>query len=1046
MKAFQLDRNLVGDYESFSRSFTRIRANDLREAIDQRYAAGHFWPDALLSINPHYEHGPTVDALAASGVIDPLTAQVFRSEGQPLKFYAHQGQAIAKANAGQSFVVTTGTGSGKSLCFFVPIVDAVIRARKVGAPVSTRAIIVYPMNALANSQIEEIEGYLKQAGLPDDLRPRVQRYTGQEKEEERKRVAANPPDVLLTNYMMLELLLTRQDEVDKQVIKNAAGLEFIVLDELHTYRGRQGADVALLVRRLRDRCGGLRPPICIGTSATMASEGGDEERAATVSSVASRLFGTPIGPDGVIDESLRRATDDRLTPETIKSKLRAVVEGPVPEALTDDTLRTHPLAVWCELAIGLEDRRVLRRRRPVAFSVAADMLANETGLSPEHCRGALEAFLTRASMPENTRGGVGDKAFLAFKLHRFIAGSGEVFTTLKASPRNVFLEGQLNDPGDPEARLYPTRFCRECGQEFHVVSLTNVAGKETFLARDIDDTPLETQPDADQAGYLTPISAGEEDYGFDGQADSYPEDWQEVRKGVPQLRANRKQRAAQLRTVAANGEAVGTGRPFWFLPGKFGFCPRCLDVPTPGARERTKLAGLSGEGRSSATTLLVSSTLEWLNRPESGVASDKRKLLGFTDNRQDAALQAGHFNDFLFVSLLRGAILRSVLAAGETGLSEEDFGLRVSRALGFTAENAANRVHWMADAGAGGVQRKDAERALVKVLTHRVWTDLRRGWRFTNPSLGVLKLIRIDYAGLGELVADGSRMEAASEILSRLAVERRKEVLGRVLDFMLEGLAVDTEALDPTALDTVAQSSRSLLRDPWAVDRNEKLRERAALLLEETPAHNGRLRERLLLLRAGSRSRLARLINRPSVLGERLRAVDWPVFMQAVLDVLTEEGLLRRLGGGGDAPTWRLVPSAVRLVPGESVGEPQKTANPYFHGLYSEIAASLDQGRSPFYGLEGREHTAQVRQEQREWREWRFRYEPEDRQRILDNADQLRATGESIQFLPALFCSPTMELGVDISALNAVYLRNVPPTPATMPSAPAVLAIRDRPR
>src|SRR5262249_42277234 len=148
---------------------------------------------------------------------------------------------------------------------------------------------------------------------------------------------------------------------------------------------------------------------------TMVSEGGDEERAGTVSAVASRLFGTPIGPDAVIDESLRRATDDRLSLEVVKPKLRAVVEAPFPETLTDAVLATHPLAVWSELALGLDDRRILRRRRPVAFSTAADMLASETGLSAEHCRGALETSLSRASLPETARGGSGNRAFLAFK-------------------------------------------------------------------------------------------------------------------------------------------------------------------------------------------------------------------------------------------------------------------------------------------------------------------------------------------------------------------------------------------------------------------------------------------------------------------------------------------------------------------------------------------------------------------------------------------------------------------------------------------------------
>src|ERR1700755_232351 len=98
-----------------------------------------------------------------------------------------------------------------------------------------------------------------------------------------------------------------------------------------------------------------------------------------------------------------------------------------------------------------------------------------------------------------------------------------------------------------------------------------------------------------------------------------------------------------------------------------------------------------------------------------------RKLLGFTDNRQDAALQAGHFNDFLFVSLLRGAILRAVLDAGTDGMAEDGFGLRVVKALGFTAGNKAARIHWMLDPEVGAVVREDAQRSLAKVLAHRLW-------------------------------------------------------------------------------------------------------------------------------------------------------------------------------------------------------------------------------------------------------------------------------------------------------------------------------------
>lgn len=141
------------------------------------------------------------------------------------------------------------------------------------------------------------------------LKPRVGRYTGQGDQDEKK-IANNPPDILLTNFVMAELWLTRQDDVDSTVIHNASGLEFIVLDELHTYRGRQGADVAVLVRRLRNRCTPGKTPICIGTSATMASEGSGESKAQAVADVASRFFGVTLPPftrlSGVIAGSAAR--------------------------------------------------------------------------------------------------------------------------------------------------------------------------------------------------------------------------------------------------------------------------------------------------------------------------------------------------------------------------------------------------------------------------------------------------------------------------------------------------------------------------------------------------------------------------------------------------------------------------------------------------------------------------------------------------------------------------------------------------------------------
>jgi hypothetical protein len=113
----------------------------------------------------------------------------------------------------------------------------------------------------------------------------------------------------------------------------------------------------------------------------------------------------------------------------------------------------------------------------------------------------------------------------------------------------------------------------------------------------------------------------------------------------------------------------------------------------------------------------------------------KRKLLSFTDNRQDAALQAGHFNDFLFVSLLRSATLAAVRTAGPKGLGDDEIGGKVQTALGFRAENVARRSEWMLEPDAKGVGQINAVKAITRVLAHRVWSDQRRGWRYTNPIL-----------------------------------------------------------------------------------------------------------------------------------------------------------------------------------------------------------------------------------------------------------------------------------------------------------------------
>lgn len=1026
MKAFELDREVVGRYAAFSRSFSFIRADDLRSSVDEAYAGKRFWPDALLSLNPRYERGRTVDDLAARGLLSQQTASIFRKNGQTFHLHRHQEESLTCAKRGESFVVTTGTGSGKSLCFFIPIIDAAIKRRLRGDRPGTIAIIVYPMNALANSQLEEISEFLNQSGLPDRIKPIVGRYTGQESDGERQAIADNPPDVLLTNFMMLELLLTKQGAREKRVIDNCRDLSFIVLDELHTYRGRQGADVAVLVRRLREICAKGVLPLCIGTSATMVSEGRPDEKTVAVAGVATRLFGTPVGPQNVIEEWLERSTDRSLRIADVVPVLATAMSGPIEKVINDAELKIHPLSVWVELALGLDEGQRLSRKKPVPFGEAARMLAQAAGIPVPDSEIRLEEFLTLASAPGWQRGGTGSEAFLAFKLHRFIAGPGEFYTTLDSTDRPVFFDGQLEVPGRPEARLFPTRFCRKCGHEYHVAILDGPVGQRRAAPRDIDDIPVGDQIDS-EAGYLTPI-VGDGESGFNGDIDTLPEDWFDSRNGESRLRPYRKSSVPQRVALDLGGNETPDGNGFWFIRGKFLFCTRCGDQPQVRARERTKLAGLTAEGRSSATTILATSTLDWMNSPRGIENGEKRKLLTFTDNRQDAALQAGHFNDFIFVSTLRAAILAAVRRSGPRGLKPFDFGSIVSSVMRFSQDDTDRFSLWRNDPEIR--QRSvldEAETVLHRVLAHHVWADLRKGWRYTNPSLRELGLIDVDFTDLEELTADGGE---CSKVFPAMPRENRDKVISQVLKTLLEALAVSTDALKAAKIIAVAEESQRYLCAPWALDDEKQIRTASIAMIKAPGRAETSLAEERALLRVGQRSSLGRWLNRHSRIGERLKGEEFDTRLEQLFKAMTQRGLLVETPSGSAEPAWQLDSRCVRLVASPGATAEKRNGNRFFFGFYSDMADALGRGEMPLGGYEGREHTAQVGQDRRMWREWRFRQNPADKQRLVENAPALRENGEPNGFLPLLFCSPTMELGVDISALNAVLLRNVPPTPA----------------
>ncbi|MER6784931.1 protein kinase [Streptomyces sp. NPDC000658] len=1023
MDVFGIHADLIREYEDFTRSATVIRDARIEGFVADDLAAKSQWPDPWLSLNPFFADGGQVTDLVRDGALHPRCAEIFqagkketspRPDGRPLTFHLHQRQAIEAAQAGDSYVLTTGTGSGKSLSYIVPIVDRVLKERQTAGPDAggrVRAIVVYPMNALANSQLGELEKYLRH-GFGKGREPvTFARYTGQESTEERRELRRNPPDILLTNYVMLELMLTRPDD-RTSLIRMAEGLQFLVFDELHTYRGRQGADVAFLIRRVREACRASATLQCIGTSATMSTEGSWEDQRREVARVAGRLFGTTVLPKRVIGETLIRATDE--APETVPAERLRVPAAPRSyEALTED-----PLACWVESRFGLEREEGtgrLRRCSPNTVETAAAELAAGSGVAEESVREAIRTTLEAGAQAKHP---VTERPLFAFRLHQFLSKGDTVYTTLEDPlTRPLTRTYQLEQPDSDGKPLYPLAFCRECGQEYLTVWRTEEGGAFRYEPR--RDTSASGGREGE--GYLYLGMPGQD---YEWPADPQkavddrrlPESWLEPdAQGVTVVKKSYKPRLPKRVVVDAHGNESGEGLVAAFVPAPFLFCVHCqVSYEQTRGRDFAKLATLDQEGRSSATSLISASIVKSLRAvPEESLGKEARKLLTFVDNRQDASLQAGHFNDFAQVTQLRGALYQAAVRAGEEGLRHDDLAEAVTEVMGLAPREYA----------AGADLPPSMERRAVKtfrdVVGYRLYRDLERGWRITMPNLEQTGLLRIDYEDLGWIAARQDRWQSAHAVLRDADPALREEITRTLLDFMRRALAIDVQYFRDD-FDTLQRASEERLTGPWVLGDSDQPAVGTAYPYGSRP---GMERSALFLSARGKFGKYLRR-NMPEL--RDLPLDDVQTVIEDLLKVAKDADLVREVEATPErsGPAFRRRAaekrtgyrvSAAALVwragNGErgavdplartySSGEGPRV-NPFFRDLYRTAAAELA-------GLYAREHTAQVTPEDRLERERQFR-----------DAE-----------LPLLYCSPTMELGVDISSLNAVMMRNVPPTPA----------------
>lgn len=283
--------------------------SELHDSLDKRFPSSR---GPFLQASSAYQPGPSLDELVSEGLMHPRLRNLdpeSLSPGRPL--YRHQELALRKSADGRNLVIATGTGSGKTECYLLPILDHLLREADSGSleDPGVRAMLLYPMNALANDQMLRIRGLMRPfpevtfgrytGATPERRRDGEQQYRSDfSKDPEpgelvsREQMRATPPHILLTNYAMLEYLLLRPEDTPFFDGPTGKQWRFVVLDEMHIYNGARGAEIAMLLRRVRDRVnkskrGQLR---MVGTSATL----GDRGDAQRIAEYAADLFGERV--------------------------------------------------------------------------------------------------------------------------------------------------------------------------------------------------------------------------------------------------------------------------------------------------------------------------------------------------------------------------------------------------------------------------------------------------------------------------------------------------------------------------------------------------------------------------------------------------------------------------------------------------------------------------------------------------------------------------------------------------------------------------------
>ena len=1017
------------------------RASRLAQAVKEAVAreSRDLVKGPFLESLPDYEKKGTIRSLVDAEVLSQAWLAMDQSGfGSVLdrELHAHQHRAISAAAEQKNFIVATGTGSGKTECFLYPIVDRMLRDGGLDEP-GVRAVIVYPLNALANDQLyfRLAPLLVRQLGDPGIT---FGRFTGQvrssaKRGEEEDRLLDNqalraalgldesvtslssswalsraemlerPPHILVTNYAMLEhlLLLPR----NAPLFANSR-LQFLVLDEVHTYTGAQAIEVAFLLRKLKTRLGlGAGQLQGIGTSASL-----DAGNATDLGRFATDLFGEPFdAEDGLItgNRKVHRALQIGTQTHSVDAESWANLAGVVEELKDEGELTAEDWDDGCEvydaqdfqLPPGAEDLKraltqglsTIKQVRAVAGELK-EGLCDFEGLAetvfpndaPQVRNKALRALVTVAAFAHPD-----DSSFpiLPARYHLAITGIEGGAMRLDADSDESWSDFRLKKSHNDEHGLpyYSVLACRNCGEPYlegwtgpHGAIVGKPGAGATRVIFRIKDlaSPSTVEIGADDVDEL----GGNPGAKFISAETGFPVPPQDE-KAVEILCCELTEDQHEKRTYLPRCVACGC------RPGRF---PEPISALHPGddalsaVVTQVLLEALPGEDEANAP------------RPMAG-----RKLIAFSDNRQDAAFFAPFFQRTSLVLSIRACIARTI-QAGESATPINELTNAVWRLLGQNGQSSYTMHHW------GAQSQSIQESAAKDKLTGQICAEFCTSG-LVRVSLESLGIACVDY--------DPDSIEAvATEIVaacSNLEIEGAREFAKLALDLIRRTRAIhDPGGRIDLADDSVWGGRQNQPRRCFLGPAHSGKAPPSAFRIQPAEGRSNRftwiLEERLELPPDDARRAIVGFWN--AAKKRRLLARHPPGF-GLNLDKLAiadgrERALFECLSCGtrtfrsvrSICPSWKCTGRLVRVA--EERRQSLTDANHYAH-IYLSPPDSANSTNAI-----AKEHSAAIGGQARESIEEQFR------------------TGR----INLLSCTTTLELGVDLGDLEATVCRNVPPS------------------